>query len=115
MEEIGLTQQTLGEYDVLAKAPKKPMVPLPRKERKARFANQAWRLVQETKGGGGASVPTKAYPEYEERVKEKAAAPHATPKTQAKPTMHSTSSSSTSWNQSSWQNQSWETAPWHQK
>ena len=87
MTEQELDHHDMEYYDKLVKLPKGPPKPLPYEERKRRFGNQSWRLVQENKGGS-ATVPTQAYPDYELRLLEKPAPP-------THPKQPSTSSSST--------------------
>ena len=50
----------MDDFDIRAKKEKGPPKPMPWKERKWRFGDQSCLLVQD-KGGGSASVATKAY------------------------------------------------------
>ena len=104
MRESNLTRDDMIEYDKIAQTPKGPMRGMPYKERKARFEDQKWRIVQDTRGGS-ASVPTKAYPNYEQRLAEK-------PDPPAQPQTSSASSSSTSWNTNQWWDQTWSATSW---
>ena len=74
--------------------PKQEPKGMPWAERKARFGDQAWTLVQANKGGG-ATVPTKAYPTYERDYAAKPAPP-------VHPKQPTTNSSPTSWNSQGW-------------